>query len=79
MPLNISMALVDRMKETVSRAFPKKNEDEPIDTSHLGYGNSLERPFDDDVRFLNLFCVHLSDGNVNLDDHFETSDCLSYN
>lgn len=41
------MPLLDSLKDSVVRVFPKKKE-EPVDTAHLGYGNSL-RPFDEDV------------------------------
>jgi len=42
------MPLVDRLKDSMNRVFPKKDEEPAVDTAHLGYGNSL-RPFDDDM------------------------------
>ena len=43
------MPLLDKLKDSVTKVFPQKDEEPPMDTAHLGYGNSL-RPFDEDVR-----------------------------
>lgn len=42
------MPILDAIQTSVSKVFPRKHEESPIDTAPLGYGNSL-RPFDDDM------------------------------
>jgi len=42
------MPLLDTLKDGVSKVFPRKDAESPVDTAPLGYGNSL-RPFDDDM------------------------------
>jgi hypothetical protein len=50
------MPLLDTLKDSVTKVFPRKDAESPVDTAPLGYGNSL-RPFDDDVRFAILLLL----------------------
>jgi len=42
------MPLLDTLKDSVTRVFPRKDAESPVDTAPMGYGNSL-RPFEDDM------------------------------